>query len=195
MIFFRYLKFISSRFSLSHFQRSDIDLVFDDSTLSDDKLSAVNTNHDSLRTKLVSKRSVSDPSDNNENSGLWWRLKRGVKNLFGYKSDDESHSVEVPKVEELKAVPVVIPAQKFNSVHDDDKTVGENAARRRRQHDDDDDNEDDEDEDDEASGEGEITTNRGDGDAEEDNDVIQVISTLPDIPDGKYCEYYFSSSS
>lgn len=168
-------------FSCFSFQRPDNDLVFDDSTFSDDKLSAVNTNHENLRTKLVSKRSVSDFSDsNNDNDvGLWQRLKRGIKSLFGYKSEESENSeVEIPKVEELRAVPAVIPAQKSNSLHETSDI--DNGSRRRRQHDDEDD-EDDDDEDNEINGSGEHETTS-------DNDV-EIISTLPDVTDAKYCEF------
>lgn len=165
--------------------------MFDDSALSDDKLSAVNTNHENLRTKLVSKRSVSDPSDiNNENVGLWQRLKRGVKNLFGIKNSDENsekahqQDVEIPKVEELRAV----PAQKSQSQHETSKKIStdqDNILRRKRQrnHEDDDDEEEDDDEDNEINGSG-----------EHDNDTIPDIEDklpvdLPDVDDSKRCKF------
>ena len=156
--------------------------MFDDSALSDDKSSAVNTNHENLRTKLVSKRSVSDPSDsNNENVGLWQRLKRGVKNLFGIKNGDENahqQEVEIPKVEELKAV----TAQKSQSQHETSKKFQDNTMRRKRHRtDDDDDDEEDDDEDNEINGSGE-------------HDVIpdiedKLVVDLPDVDDSQRCKF------
>ncbi|XP_070498297.1 protein PFC0760c-like, partial [Chironomus tepperi] len=166
-------------------QRPDNDLVFDDSALSDDKLSAVNTNHENLRTKLVSKRSVSDPSDiNNENVGLWQRLKRGVKNLFGIKNSDENNEkahqqdVDIPKVEELRAV----PAQKSQSQHETSnknfRTEQDNTLRRKRhRNDEDDDDEEDDDEDNEINGSGEH-----DNDILPDNDDKLI---MPHVDDSK----------
>ncbi|XP_070509903.1 basement membrane-specific heparan sulfate proteoglycan core protein isoform X20 [Chironomus tepperi] len=166
-------------------KRPDNDLVFDDSALSDDKLSAVNTNHENLRTKLVSKRSVSDPSDiNNENVGLWQRLKRGVKNLFGIKNSDENNEkahqqdVDIPKVEELRAV----PAQKSQSQHETSnknfRTEQDNTLRRKRhRNDEDDDDEEDDDEDNEINGSGEH-----DNDILPDNDDKLI---MPHVDDSK----------
>ncbi|KAL7036766.1 hypothetical protein ACKWTF_008935 [Chironomus riparius] len=164
-------------------KRPDNDLVFDDSALSDDKLSAVNTNHENLRTKIVNKRSVSDPSDiNNENVGLWQRLKRGVKNIFGIKNNDENsekahqQDVEIPKVEELRAV----PAQKSQSQHETSKNLQDNTLRRKRhRNDDEDDDDEDDDEDNEINGSG-----------EHDNDTIpdiedKLIIDLPHVDDSK----------
>lgn len=161
--------------------------MFDDSTLSDDKLSAVNTNHENLRTKLVSKRSVSDPSDiNNENVGLWQRLKRGVKNLFGIKNSDENsekthqNDLEIPKVEELKAV----PAQKSQSQHETSKNLDNTLRRKRHRNDEDDDDEEDDDEDNEINGSGEN---------DNDNDTIpdiedKLVIDLPHVDDSKRCK-------
>lgn len=165
--------------------------MFDDSTLGD---AAANTNqfsHEHSRTRVVSKRSVSEPSDNNSEVSLWQRIKRSVASFFGFGDDDEMKPqpekiVEAPQIAELKAA---VPAQQhLHEIHDVLPAKGESTQRRRRDWVDD----DDEDEFDEGDG---IEGSSGNGafkdedehESTSDNEV-NIPPKLPDIPDGKYCK-------
>ncbi|KAG5680998.1 hypothetical protein PVAND_010469 [Polypedilum vanderplanki] len=164
--------------------RLDNDLMFDDSTFGEDNTNQIS--HEHLRTKIVSKRSVNEPSDSDKNSeiSLWQRIKRSVAGWFGYGDDEEKHQrekIEQPKVAELKAS---VPAQKLmhetNEVHIND----ENTQRRRRGGDYNDDEDDDEDNEIEGpSGNGALDENEHESTS--DNE-IDTPSLLPDVPDDKY---------
>lgn len=155
------------------FQKTDSDLTFEESFASahsNDKIS--NQLNENSRTKLVSKRSVSDDSnkakvdDKQSDDGWMSRVKRRLSSFFSKSEDDKvvQKRESVPKPAELK--------QKLA-----DQTY---AARRRRQDDDDDDDEDIEDNE-IASGDHEVTP---------ENDPITPNTPLPPVKDDKYCKIF-----
>jgi hypothetical protein len=156
--------------------------MFDDSTFGDDN----HLSHEQSRTKVVSKRSVSEPSDKSEEVTLWQRIKRSVAGFFGY-GDEEVEAMaqpEEPIVAQLKAA---VPAQQQSTNESDERQMKEeNTLRRRRQYDDDD--EDDDDEIEGPSGNGALDNDEHESTS--DNEV-ETPSLLPDVPDDKYCECGF----
>lgn len=162
--------------------------MFDESTFSDDKSTAVNKNqfsHENARTKVVSKRSVSNLSDKKSEVTFWQRVKRGFANFFGYGSDEEVKvppKVEEPKVAEIKAAPITAQIQHET---EEIQMKEDNTLRRRRQYDDDED--DDEDNEIEGSSDRHLE-NENEHESTSENEV-DIGSTLPDVPDDKYCKF------
>lgn len=152
----------SAVFYFSCLQKPDSDLTFEDSlgiTLSDDTVS--NRLHE--RTKVVSKRSVSEDSDKQLESDESWlsRVKRRLSNYF-----TKSEGKAVEKRESPKSAEV-------NQSQESKKNVKFTPRRRR----DDDEDDDDEDEDNEISS--------GDHETTPDADPV---TALPPVKDDKYCK-------
>jgi hypothetical protein len=169
-----YVRFIDN--DLQHFvsysQKLDTsDLTFEDSfsnSLSDDKNS--NQLNGNSRTKLVSKRSVSDDSDKSKqiqsDEGWFSRVKRRLSNFFTGSEE---------KVEEKRELPV---KPKEEKIDDDLETLEDlklSTARRRRRYDEDDDEDDEDNE--IASGDHLLTTPDPD-----------PITPLAPVKDDKYCK-------
>lgn len=141
-------------------------------SLSDDKSS--NRLIESSRTKIVSKRSLSDDSDKQKvelsqsqsDEGWWSRAKRSFTNLF-WKEEEKV-------VEKREAIPEVNKSQESTV----DFTPNLSAPRRRRQFEDD----EDDDEDNEI----------GSGDPAETTPLPDPITPLPPVKDDKYCKNSFS---
>lgn len=156
-------------------QKHDADLMFEDgiNSLSDDKSS----NHlsDSSRTKVVSKRSVSDDSDKQKvelsqsqsDEGWWSRAKRSFKNLF-WKSDEKIVEKREIAQKTTKSPEKLVETQELS------------ALRRRREFEDD---EDDDDDNEIGSGD----------DATSDNSTPfpDPVTPLPPVKDDKYCEKFY----
>jgi hypothetical protein len=168
-----YCRFNSFKSSLS-LQKSDSDLIFDDGLSG--SLSDENSNHltESSRTKLVSKRAVSDDSDKQtledsqieSDSGWLSRIKRSLSGLFG-----KTEEVVVPKSAESKDL---------NKSQDsfDDFNEYHKLSRRRRQSDFEDDDDDDD-----------IESSGDDGIIEHSTASIETVSeALTPVSDDKYCE-------
>jgi hypothetical protein len=138
-------------------------------SLSDDKSS--NNLIENSRTKVVSKRSLSDDSDkqkvelsqNKSDEGWWSRAKRSFKSLF-WKNEEKV-------VEKREAIPEANKSQENLA----DFTPELSSQRRRRQYDD----EEDDDEDNEI----------GSGvDPPETTPVQDLVTPLPPVKDDKYCK-------
>jgi hypothetical protein len=158
-------------------QKSDSDLIFDDGLSG--SLSDANSNHltESSRTKLVSKRAVSDDSDKQTledsqiESDLGWlsRIKRSFSSLF-WKPDEVS----------IQKLTTNDESKDLNKSQDsfDDFNEHHKLSRRRRQSDFEDDDDDD---DVESSGDDgiiELTT----------TSIESVAEALAPIKDDKFCE-------
>lgn len=162
-------------FHFYNLQKSDSDLTFEDSfgnPLSDDKIS--NHLNENSRTKIVSKRSVSDDSDKLkvddkqiESDESWMsRVKRRLSNFFS-KSDDK---VVQKRELDQKQIEANHSQQKSVDLTKDLKL----PTRRRRDYEDDED--DDEDNEIAASGDHDTTP------------YPDLITPLPPVKDDKYCK-------
>lgn len=164
--------------SFLHSQKPDADLTFEDSfgsSLSDDKIS--NQLNENSRTKLVSKRSVSDDSDKQQiddnqiesDEGWLSSVKRRLSNFFTGRED---------KVQKKRAL-IVKPIEANKSQQKpEDLTTDFKLPLRKRRHDDDDDDEDDDDNDIGSSGDHETTPDP------------DPITPLPPVKDDKYCKIF-----
>lgn len=151
--------------------------MFDDSTF-DDSQGHIN-HHDNSIPKIVSKRSVSDNS--NYEPSWWERIKRSVKNMFGY--EEEQH----PVMEEQKSLS---PEETLPVLVNDNKSE-KTSQRKSRQTDDNDDEDEDEDDNEIASGDGNNPSeNWGDSEVSVTPPKSEEIPSLPDVSDSKYCEYF-----
>lgn len=141
-------------------------------SLSDDKSS--NHLNENSRTKVVSKRSVSDDSDKQKvehsqsqsDDGWWSRAKRSFTNLFWKKE------------EKVVAKREAIPETTKKSEKVVDFTTDTSVERRRRQFEDD---EDDDEDNEIGSGDDRIET----------TPLPDPITPLPPVKDDKYCKNVF----
>lgn len=175
---------ISNGFScFSLFQKPDSDLTFEDLSFgnvhhSDDKVS--NQLNENSRTKLVSKRSVSDASDkaivdeNQSDDGWMSRVKRRLSHLFF-----NTEGTKVVQKRDSPPKPVEVNRSQEKSV---DLASDLYVPPRRRRHEEDDDEDDDTEDNEIASGDHEVTP---------DTDPITPITPLPPVKDDKYCEIAF----
>jgi len=139
--------------------------VFEESVLNDEVSNQLNH-----RTKLVSKRSVSD--DRPEELGWFGRAKRSWSNYWSDKSDDKEAT---PTSEKLKKVNATKKKTKMTTTTTTtEPTTAYSSARRRRQ----DDDEDSDDEDNEI----------GSGSGLDVESTSDPIAPLPSVNDDKYCE-------
>lgn len=164
---------------LSSLQKPDSDLIFDDglgSSLSDE-----NSNHfnENTRTKLVSKRTVSDDSDKQtvddsqieSDSGWLSRIKRSLSSLL-WKNDE---SVVQKRETKQESKDLNKSQDSFDDLNDYHKLL-----RRKRQTEDDEDDED-EDTDNESSGDDAII--------ERSTASSEIITeALAPVKDDKYCK-------
>lgn len=160
-------------FIFFQFQKLDADLIFEDgitNSLNDDKSS----NHfvESSRTKVVSKRSLSDSdkqkvevSQSQSDEGWWSRVKRSIKNFF-WKEEE--------KVVEKREIVAETNKSQEKLV---DITSDPNAARKKRQYDDD---EDDFEDNEIGSGDEVITP--------ETTATPDPVTQLPPVKDDKFCK-------
>lgn len=155
-------------------QKPDSDLTFEDSfgsALSDEKIS--NQLNENSRTKLVSKRSVSDDSDKQKiddkqiqsDEGWMSRVKRRLSSYFG-KGDEK-----VVQKREPESKPIEVNQSQPKSVDEMTRDL-RSTARRRREYEDDEDDDDNED----ASGDHETTPDP------------DPVTPLPPVKDDKYCK-------
>jgi hypothetical protein len=147
-------------------QKSDNDLMFDDSTSSD-----ASQLHQNLRTNLIHKNSVSDDSDkahisdSKDNLNWYNRIKRGfMKMWYGDNKGPElqSKTTEAPKESNMSQLDFKLLD---HDVH---------STRRRRQFGDDEDDDED----------AEVAS----GDDEPTPEEESASSPLENVPDSKYCE-------
>lgn len=153
--------------------------MFDDSTFNDDSQGHI-IHHDNSIPKIVSKRSVSENNSNYEPS--WWdRIKRSVKSMLGY--DEEQHPIveeDQKSISPPETLPVLV----------DEKINEKNSLRRSRQTDDNDDEDEDDDDNEIPSGDGIPSESWDRDEVSSPTPKSEEIpsSTLPDIPDSKYCK-------
>lgn len=161
--------------------------MFDDNAFSDIANREIVKHNENTRAKIVSKRSVN--SSNEKELGWWDRVKRSIKNLFGY--ENEVEHVEENKLEQQDESKKSL-SQETQSVLASMSLNESEMMRRKREHFDD---EEDDDEDNEINGSGDHDERRENEERNWDNttpssenDVVEVNTPFPDIPDTKYCE-------
>lgn len=160
-----------------HFlQRSDNDLMFDDSAFSDITNRELVKHNENSRTKVVSKRSI---NSNNDNESNWWeRVKRSVSHFFGYDNDEKKEEAVKSHIDESSKE--IIPPLNLIS--------GNESEMQRRKRDQFNDDEDEDDDEDNEIGSGEHSDKNWDNTTPENDDEEVETVPLPDIADSKYCK-------
>lgn len=169
--------------------------MFDESAFNNDIINnrEIVKHNENSRIKVVSKRSINSNNNNNEEPNWWDRFKRSVQSFFGYDSDEQHEIVVENHIDDKKLTQEILPPQHqpapLTLVNGHDTSE---MQRRKRERDDDDEDEDD---DDNEIGSGDHThdthwensTPENEDDRENGNEV-EIIKSLPDILDSKYCK-------